>query len=201
MPGEILVIGEAHPKQTEKNLINERNKTFRNYEGYLKLSFLKGVLRKFKDDPLKFVKLLSPPLYFIRINKESIQTKIKEFTKFYENLTKYPQRICESECDVIRRYRPDTIFVEDMKGREDIKEVADSINAKIIPYKHPDMILLTDETYEKYLLECLLLAAYPSKKSVGIIGSVHLKKARDLLKERKFETNCITYCWFETPYK
>jgi len=195
MAKEVLVVGEAHPEQSERNMIRVRKKYLDEYRRGITLMLLKTYVSSFKEKPLGLLASLTRPVDFIKISRKYIRRQCKIFEDQYGRVTHTLHEMREMECDLIRRYKPDKIFVEVMRGREDLRRASDDVGAKIIDYEEssPNVSIFIGEAYETYLLKDVLLTAYSSSRPMSIIGAAHLRATHDVLKREKFEAGCIYF--------
>lgn len=110
-------------------------------------------------------------------------------------------KICDMETKIIQEYNPNAIFletyeiecvasgrytdklikefIENIPKRDDIKKLANTINAKFVVFESPKK----DREYEDCLVEQLLDIASLNPKTAAIIGVYHMEKAENALKE------------------
>jgi chemotaxis response regulator CheB len=146
-----------------------------------------------------------------------LHSQYQEVFSRLANLTKYTR---DTELAIIKKYKPDLVYVEENEGREDLLELAaemnfvlENFNYKEEGFSHfskPGRLTINISEYameiktipskepyklvQKYeddLIEDIKSAAKKYKRSVAIVGATHIKSLQKKLKE-EFELNAIS---------
>lgn len=111
------------------------------------------------------------------------------FREESDNLKRYVEAIpivCSTELELIIRFKPQTVFMEVGSERDDVKNIANLINAECLEFKYEG------GDYRVALMEQLTKVAHSASKMTGVIGNSHLKSAKKTLAEKGFDVNCVT---------
>lgn len=85
------------------------------------------------------------------------------------------------EAEIIRRYNPEKIFIEEWKLRADLEKLT---GEKLVKFK-------AGENYENDLLTQLLDTISKNFRTLAIIGAFRLKSAQSHFKKMKFSADYI----------
>jgi len=155
---ETLIIGEEHPGILIKMKEEEYSISLADYEGELVLSG--------------------------KYSQECIKREVEEFGEKLRKLYLEPCKnvariISEAECELIRKYRPEIVFLEVTEGQEDIIKVVNEIGAKLTTFHR----YKSRSQYHNNLLKHLKSLVNDSNysKKIAIIGIAHLFSVKDSL--------------------